>query len=396
MAWRNGENQRGPPQRCHNSTHKQKLSKACRSNTQWCCDSMRCPVRKVRKGTFLSCQIEEIKLLFHENTEILKVHFCMLLVPMPGVPIPCGLQKCRCHSWFHWSQKLSLWRRDSMRSANASNGSTSPNKGSHSNRVNRQLLLAVTLWNIKVIPTSIWVSQNSHSRNTRQILSNAPIPPIGVPMPASLEKACTVHRLFCQGCNYQSSRGVPVPELPRPPTGVDEPPPLLDHPVSYPKKNNPVDGLSSGFPYWNPLPAGNFVSVGGRVYLSANKNMRSWLWQRTAAAMECSHLVKWESHPFLGWSGLLFLQHLQKPKLVATGKMLKKQKFQTFIICNRTWWAGCDWELQDHSTPKRLEELWCGCQGSGADAAHLKRKQTLNNLVPITWVYKEYVATMNI
>ena len=27
----------------------QKLSTACRSNTQWCCDSMRCPVRKVRK-----------------------------------------------------------------------------------------------------------------------------------------------------------------------------------------------------------------------------------------------------------------------------------------------------------------------------------------------------------
>ena len=95
-------------------------------------------------------------------------------------------------------------------------------------------------------------------------------------MPASLRKSKGRNQetrpFFAQGCNHQDllSR---VTEFPCPN--------FLDHQQVWTSRHHSwiiqfhdqVDGLSIRFPLYteNPLPAGNFVSVGGRVYLSANQ-----------------------------------------------------------------------------------------------------------------------------
>ena len=75
---------------------------ACRADTQWSSDSMRCPAN--RKETFGWVELRalpEVAKKFVMYLDKSRFTCCalqmllrfMLLVPIPGVPMPCGLQK---------------------------------------------------------------------------------------------------------------------------------------------------------------------------------------------------------------------------------------------------------------------------------------------------------------
>lgn len=293
------------------------------------------------------CFVKKIKLLFQENTEISKVHFCMLLVPIPGVPIPCGLQK-------YFVVILDFTGHKSLVSdveipwgvPMPAMGVPLPTRDPTATVSAGQLLRPRSPSEIATtfLPP-FWVLQNSHASIGRQILSNAPIPPIGVPMPASLSKkqgketgntAIFSPRLQSSRSS-ESSHGVPVPELPRPPTGVDEPPPLLDHPVSWPSwwSFHPVS------PTENPLPAGNFVSVGGRVYLSANQRN-----EKLTLAKNCngngvfpSGQMRISPLSWLIWTSVPPTPS-ENPRLVATGIRKDAEKSWKFKLSSFSTWLG--------------------------------------------------------